>query len=90
MNTRIDVNKHVNSGMARALFALSAETAKQIEPRCRSARPSGRPAQGPDYLDRCVKGRALDAASGPGSVIAVCYRASRGLSCGSGSSASRS
>ena len=33
MTTRIDVNRHVNSGMARALFALSAETAKNIEPR---------------------------------------------------------
>src|SRR3569832_881670 len=32
MNARIDVNKHFNSGMVRALFALSTETAAQLEP----------------------------------------------------------
>ena len=33
MKPRIDVNKHVNSGMGRALLHLSSEVAKQIEPR---------------------------------------------------------
>ena len=33
MNTRINVNKHIGSGMAQALLALSAETAKNVEPR---------------------------------------------------------
>ena len=33
MNTRIDVNKHISSGMAQALLALSAETGRNIEPR---------------------------------------------------------
>lgn len=32
MNARVDVTKHLNSGMTRALFALSQETAAQIEP----------------------------------------------------------
>lgn len=33
MKPRIDVTKHVNSGMGRALLHLSSEVAKQIEPR---------------------------------------------------------
>lgn len=32
MNGRIDTTKYLGSGMAQALLALSAETAKQIEP----------------------------------------------------------
>ena len=33
MHPRIDVRKHLNSGMTRALFALSAETAKELDPK---------------------------------------------------------
>jgi AhpD family alkylhydroperoxidase len=31
VNPRIDLNKHLNSGLGRALFALSAESAKQLD-----------------------------------------------------------
>jgi AhpD family alkylhydroperoxidase len=33
MNTRINVNNHISSGMAQALLTLSAETARNVEPR---------------------------------------------------------
>lgn len=33
MNPRIDLNKHINSDMARALFALSSATAATLDPR---------------------------------------------------------
>jgi AhpD family alkylhydroperoxidase len=32
MNTRIDISKHINSGLGRAMLALSAETQKRLEP----------------------------------------------------------
>lgn len=32
MKPRIDMNKHLNSGLGRAMFALSAESAKQLNP----------------------------------------------------------
>ena len=32
MNPRIDVSRHLNSGMARALFALSSETVAKLDP----------------------------------------------------------
>ena len=31
MNPRIDLNKHINSGLGRAMLALSAETASQLD-----------------------------------------------------------
>src|SRR5215831_7122385 len=32
MSTRVDIAKHLNSGMTRALFALANETAAKLEP----------------------------------------------------------
>ena len=32
MNPRVDITKHLNSGMTKALFALSNETAAKLEP----------------------------------------------------------
>ena len=32
MNPRIDITKHVNSGLGRAMFSLTAEAQKRVEP----------------------------------------------------------